>query len=166
MDTDVEMCKNMDSLLEYPAFSGFESGNKIPTGTMGAEKGNPWIGLLLKDYDNLRFIRPNGTMDMMTNTERITTTTLNNYSIKLNGQPFRTNDFVMLPFDYLCAKDWETGEIRRTHNTYTIHHFANSWQSDKMKLYVKFRRVIKRSKNPILKTIDKFFDNMVESIKS
>lgn len=165
MDTDVEMCRNMDLLLNYPAFSGYESGNKIPTGTMGAEKGNPWIGLLLKDYDNIRFLRKNGTMDMTTNTERITVTTLSNYSIKLTGKRLQTKDFVILPFDYLCAKDWETGEIKSTQNTYTIHHFANSWQSDKMKAYGRLRRKIKRSKNPVLKGIDRLLDDVVKVIK-
>jgi len=165
MDTDVEMCKNMDSLLKYSAFSGFESENKIPTGTMGAEKGNPWIGLLLKDYDNIHFLRPNGTMDMMTNTERITKTTLQNYSVVLTGKQLQTNDFVMLPFEYLCAKDWKTGEIKCTKNTYTIHHFANSWQSDKMKAYGQFRRRVKKSKNPVLRILDSLLDVAVEIVK-
>lgn len=165
MDTDVEVCKNMDELLQYPAFSGFESDNKIPTGTMGAEKGNPWIGLLLKDYESIRFIRPNGTLDMVTNTERITSTTLQNYSIKLEGIQLQTDDFVMLPFEYLCAKDWQTDKIIRTDNTYTIHHFANSWQSNKVKVYGKFRRTVKKSKNPVLKIIDRLLDNAVAMVK-
>lgn len=166
MDTDVEMCKNLDSLLRYPAFSGYESGNKIPTGTMGAEQGNPWIGLLLKDYDNISFIRTNGTLDMMTNTERITNTTLSNYSIKLTGKQIQNDDFVILPFEYLCAKDWETGQVKRTKNTFTIHHFANSWQSDRIKVYGNFRRKVKRSKNPILKIFDYVLDSIVKKMKN
>lgn len=165
MDTDVEMCKNMDPLLNYPAFSGFESDNKIPTGTMGAEKGNPWIGLLLKDYDNISFLRANGTMDLTTNTERITNTTLANYPVELNGKQFETADFVILPYEYLCAKNWETGEINCTKDTYTIHHFANSWQSDNIKLYGKLRRRIKNSDNPLAKIIDKSLDYVVTAIK-
>lgn len=165
MDTDVEMCKNMDSLLNYPAFSGFESDNKIPTGTMGAEKGNPWIGLLLKDYDNISFLRANGTMDLTTNTERITNTTLANYPVELNGKQFETADFVILPYECLCAKNWETGEINCTKDTYTIHHFANSWQSDNIKLYGKLRRRIKNSDNPLAKIIDKSLDYVVTAIK-
>ena len=77
----------------------------------------------------------------------------------------QTDDFVMLPFEYLCAKDWQTDKIIRTDNTYTIHHFANSWQSNKVKVYGKFRRTVKKSKNPVLKIIDRLLDNAVAMVK-
>ena len=165
MDTDVEVCKNLDPLLNLPAFSGFESDCKIPTGTMGSEKGNPWIALLLKDYDNISFLRQNGTMDLTTNTARITETTLKNYNITLDGKKIQTEDVVFLPFEFLCAKNWETGEIVRTPDTYTIHHFANSWQSDKMKAYGNFRRKLKKSNNPILKLADRLLDQLIRIVK-
>lgn len=60
-----------------------------------------------------------------------------------------------------CAK----GKIIRTDNTYTIHHFANSWQSNKVKVYGKFRRTVKKSKNPVLKIIDRLLDNAVAMVK-
>ena len=165
MDTDVEVCRNLDPLLGMPAFSGFESDDRIPTGTMGAEKENPWIALLLSDYENISFIRPNGTMDLQTNTARITETTLKNYQIALEGKIIETKDFTMLPFDYLCAKSWESGEIHKTENTYTIHHFANSWQSDKAKAYGNFRRRIKKSRNPICRMLDVLLDKIVKLAK-
>lgn len=39
MDTDVEITKNIDKFLELPVFSGFETGDLIPTGIMASEKG-------------------------------------------------------------------------------------------------------------------------------
>lgn len=165
MDTDVEVCKNLDPLLQYPAFSGYESDSNIPTGTMAAEKHNKWIGLLLKDYDNIHFIRQNGTLDLTTNTERITQTTLKNYDIHLNGKKLVTDDFVILPFECLCAKDWESSCVKKSEDTYTIHHFAKSWQSDKIKLYGKIRRAIKHSNNPVFKIMDNVLDGMVALLK-
>ncbi len=165
MDTDVEVCKKLDSLLKYPAFSGYESESKIPTGTMAAEKHNKWIGLLLKDYDNIHFVRKNGTLDLTTNTERITQTTVKNYNVCLNGKKLITDDFVMFPFEYLCAKEWESGCIRRTEDTFTIHHFAKTWQSGKVKLYGKVRRAIKYSRNPVFKVVDKMLDSIVRIMK-
>ena len=44
MDTDVEVCKSLDPLLKWDAFSGFESDNNIPTGTIGAiAKNDCWV---------------------------------------------------------------------------------------------------------------------------
>lgn len=127
MDTDVEVVKNLDVLLKYKAFSGFESENRIPTGTMGAEPKNPWIKALLDYYDNTHFINSDGSLNLTTNVETITTITQSLYPIELNNSYQDLGDVVFLPFDWLCAKDLSTGKIKKTKNTLTIHHFAGSW---------------------------------------
>ena len=71
MDTDVEVVKNLDEFLSNKAFSGFESNKYIPTGIMGAEKGNAWIQYLLSYYDNRSFYLDDGTPDLTTNTVTI-----------------------------------------------------------------------------------------------
>ena len=134
MDTDVEVVKPLDDLLCYPAFSGFEGPDRIPTGTMGAEPKNKWIKLLLDYYDNRHFISENGDMDLTTNVKTITAITSRNYPLKLDNTFQVFSDFAMFPFDYLCAKDLIDGTVKRTNNTYTIHHFAGSWTSPKKKL--------------------------------
>lgn len=127
MDTDVEVVKNLDVLLKYKAFSGFESENRIPTGTMGAEPKNPWIKAILDYYDNTHFINSDGSFNLTTNVETITTITQSLYPIELNNSYQDLGDVVFLPFDWLCAKDLSTGKIKKTKNTLTIHHFAGSW---------------------------------------
>lgn len=127
MDTDVEVVKNLDVLLKYKAFSGFESENRIPTGTMGAEPKNPWIKAILDYYDNAHFINSDGSFNLTTNVETITTITQSLYPIELNNSYQDLGDVVFLPFDWLCAKDLSTGKIKKTKNTLTIHHFAGSW---------------------------------------
>lgn len=132
MDSDVEVVKPLDPLLKYDAFSGFEKPDKIPTGTMGAVKGNEWINLLLDDYELRHFIKPDGSYDFTTNVTVITKLTFDKYHIKLDGtKQIFGNNMIMLPFDYLCAKDYSTGKISATENTYTIHNFAGSWTKDK-----------------------------------
>lgn len=131
MDTDVEVLKSFDNLLPLPAFSGFEGPNRIPTGTMGAEKHNKWIKLLLDYYDDKHFVLEDGNLDLTTNVKTITDITVANYPIILNNTKQSFDDFVMFPFDYLCAKDLVDGVVRKTKNTYTVHHFAGSWTSPK-----------------------------------
>lgn len=134
MDTDVEVIKPLDDLLVYPAFSGFEGPNRIPTGTMGAEPKNKWIELLLGYYDDRHFLLPDGTMDLTTNVQSITERTVAYYPLKLNNTKQSFDDFTMLPFDWLCAKDIVDGVVKVTENTYTVHYFAGSWTSPKKKL--------------------------------
>ena len=136
MDTDVEVVKPLEPLLEYDAVSGYESETHIPTGTMGACKGNEWIGLLLHDYDNRHFLKKNGLFDMTTNVQVITKLTIKKYNLTLNGEEIHFGkNMVILPLDYLCAKHWDTREVNITPNTYTIHHFSGSWVSEEMKRY-------------------------------
>lgn len=140
MDTDVEVIRPLDKFLNLPAFSGFESYNKIPTGIIGATKGNKWINELLKDYLERKFIKSDGSFDITTNVELITNKTKELYSsFKFNNTIQETSDFTIYPFDWFCAKSNNTGKILITENTHTIHHFSGSWlePSQKFKLHLK-----------------------------
>lgn len=140
MDTDVEVCKSLDDLRQYAALSGYESETHIQTGTMGACLDNQWIKFLLSYYDDAHFKKPDGTYDITTNVETITRMTKERYGIKLNGefQVFGEN-YVLFPFEFLCAKSLINGKIMKTDNTYTIHHFAASWVTPAARLRHKIK---------------------------
>lgn len=157
MDTDVEVLKSLDPLLENHAFSGFEGPNRIPTGTMGAEKNNKWIEILLHDYDDRAFVLEDGTFDLTTNVTTITNTTVAHYSLALNNTYQNLGDVTFYPFDYLCAKDIDDGRIKTTSNTYTIHHFNGSWTSPKKKLISFLNRTVGNDVVKMLVKIKRFF---------
>ena len=129
MDTDVEIIKNIDVFLDNNAFSSFENNNYIPTGIMAAKKGNKWIKMLLDEYDDLKFIKDDGTFDLTTNVIRITEATIKNYNLIPNDTFQDLGDVVLYPHDYFCPKNWFSGKIEITSNTYAIHHFNGSWHS-------------------------------------
>lgn len=127
MDTDIEVCQNLDPFLQYDAFLGFETEGKLQTGVIGSCENGEWINNLLSYYVSRHFIQ-DGRMDFTTNVEIISKITKEKYGILLNNS-FQTfgNNNAIFPFDYFCAKDMMDGKIKRTRNTYTIHHFAGSW---------------------------------------
>jgi hypothetical protein len=136
MDTDVELVKSLDSLINYNVLAGFDLEHRIQTGTLGASRNNFWIHMLLDDYNHRNFIQLDGSYDLTTNVDRITELTKRKYGLKLNGKlTMFGNNYVILPFDYLCAKSSKTGVVSRTVNTYAIHHFNGSWLSDDEKKY-------------------------------
>lgn len=141
MDTDVEVVKPLDPLRVYDAVSGYESKTCIPTGTIGACLDNEWIGMLLRDYEDRHFQKPDGSYDLTTNVVVITRLTTERYHLALDGttKHFGEN-MILLPFEYLCAKSYRTGEVTRTANTYTIHHFKGSWLSAQEKQQGEFYR--------------------------
>lgn len=130
MDTDVEVLKPLDEFLVYPAFSGFEVAEAIPTGIMAAEKGSTWAKREMEYYETQSFILPNGALNIKPNVQIIT-----EYALKLGFVPNNkfqiiNGEFAVFPKDYFCPKSYVDGQIYLTENTYTIHHFAGSWHSE------------------------------------
>jgi len=145
MDTDVEVVKSLDPLLNYNAFTGVETGEYCVTGTMGAIKDHPWINKLLDYYSDKKFVLPNGKLAITPNTVIITEITKKEYNWK-EGNKVSTlsNGVVILPFDYLCAKNGRTNEIMKTANTYTIHHFNGSWRPLYKRILSKYVRFLRK----------------------
>lgn len=128
MDTDVEVLKSLDDLLVLPAFSGYES-NKVslfPTGLMASQKGGIWVKEQLDYYDNVHFLKEDGTYDMTPNTRIISDIMINNGFILDGKYKVYKNNMHAFPKDYFCPKT-STGVLKLTKNTYCIHHFAGSW---------------------------------------
>ena len=126
MDTDVEVIRPIDSLLQYAAVSGFETEKDIPTGLMAAEQGHPLFRELLEEYEGIHFVLSDGTYDMTPNVARITRTCLK-YGFVPNNQMQTVHGFTLLPKDYLCPKSYSDRKIQLTSNSLCIHHFAGSW---------------------------------------
>jgi hypothetical protein len=126
MDTDVEVVKPLDQFLVHQAFSGFETETDIPTGIMACEKGFPLFDALLHDYNDRRFVQPDGSLDTSTNVAAITNACLEHGFVP-NGQYQVVDGFALYPKDWFCPKSYDTGLISATENTHTIHHFAGSW---------------------------------------
>ncbi|MDO4619911.1 MAG: glycosyltransferase [Lachnospiraceae bacterium] len=146
MDTDVEVLQPLDRFLSERGFSGFEKEDAVPTGIMAAEAGLPVIKMLLDDYEHRHFILPDGSMDLHTNVEDITAYFLER-GLKLNNQKQTIDGFTLYPKDWFCPLDNRTFELKKTANTYTIHHFAGSWIEDQSK---KRNRKIKKLLGPKL----------------
>ena len=115
LDTDIEIIKNLDPLLELPAFMSFESDTLLHTGIVGSEKGAAWTDEYWKYMNRKPFIRWNGI--------------LKKRGVKLdNTFQIYDDSLHIFPKDYFCPKDYKTGKITITDNTYCIHHFAGSWK--------------------------------------
>lgn len=128
LDTDIEIIKNLDPLLELPAFMSFESDTLLHTGIVGSEKGAAWTDEYWKYMNRKPFIRWNGRLNKTPSTV-IISRILKKRGVKLDNT-FQIYDdpLHIFPKDYFCPKDYKTGKITITDNTYCIHHFAGSWK--------------------------------------
>ena len=129
-DTDVEVVKPFDFLLQYNGFAGFEGEQYVNTGQgFGAEKGNSVIKALMDSYEDIHFLKPDGTYDL-TPCPISNSKVLEELGFAMNGKYQEVDGFVLLPTDYLCPINFFTDNVlRKTDNTISIHHYAASWFS-------------------------------------
>ena len=147
LDSDVEVLKPFDDLLQLPYFIGQENTpSGIEAATLGSEKGWPLAKLMLDRYDSKDFKGKDGHMDLRSLPYMLRRCIEFNYQYNLidNITQFDLDEKVInvFPVDFFSPKKWDTGEITVTDNTYSIHHFAASWMSGPSK---------KRSKKALIK---------------
>ena len=133
LDTDVEVLRSFDSLLNDTAFIGLEESLALLPGTcvMGCEAHCQWVKDMLATYENARFLTEEGCMDMTTNVQRLGTKMVDGglqHERKIQYLPqwglrVYTHDY----FSPITS----TRVMRKTKNTYCIHRFAGSWVDGK-----------------------------------
>ncbi len=127
-DTDVELLKKPDALLQYEAFYGFENDSNIATGLgFGAEANHPTILSMKEQYAN---IRPNddGTYPMIV-CPALNTAGLLPFGLVLDGTRQNIAGAEILPVDWLNPYDDPTGRLNKTKNTISVHWYSKSWMS-------------------------------------
>ncbi len=128
MDTDVEVVRNLDPLLNTRGFLGFEGTQWIATNLVGFEAGHEILRTFLESYDHRSFIKEDRTLDQTTNVEELTKLLVDNYHLILNGEEqILADEIVVYPTDYFSPYDYIQGKLNKTSNTYTIHWFSQSW---------------------------------------
>lgn len=141
LDTDVEMIRNLDELLDLPGFSGFESEKDVPTGIMACESHNPWAEEQLSYYKDRHFYKSTGKADLTSNVEIISTIMHGNGFLLNNSYQVYKGCMHMFPKEYFCPKS-RSGIITVTPNTYCIHHFAGTWLPWNLRLKKHFFRKV------------------------
>lgn len=147
-DTDVEIIKSMDKIIERGSFMGCENvataKNKVDT-SPGSELGvNPGLGLgtnagndlykeILDMYSKKHFLLPNGVMNQVT-IVKYTTQLLCTKGLTSTNDIQQVAGIWIYPKEYFCPKDYATGKLRITPNTVSIHHYSETWFPWYMKL--------------------------------
>ena len=153
MDTDVELVKSFDNLLNCQAFMCFENDRSVSIGTLGAEKNSSLVLEFLSAYQNRHFLKKNGSYDITTNLKIVTNILTQNHGLKTNGNMQILGDVYIYPMDYFIAKSYRLGWIQRTNNTYAIHHYSASWVNDEEKLQ---QELLRKYASDYMKRVEEF----------
>lgn len=135
-DSDNEIFKSFDRFLDLDFFSGYENWNGIIssfTAVVGAKKDNHIIKDLLDEYNDLHFIKPDGTLDLYPNTKRVTTYFQKKYSFvppyDSTYTKYLEDKSIIFPANVFC--NYEEGK------SYAVHHFNASWCEKQLSFWQK-----------------------------
>lgn len=142
-DTDVELLKAPDALLEYEAFYGFENPENIATGLgFGAERNHPTILAMKAQYDSLA-PDAEGNYPIIV-CPALNTAALLPFGLKPDGSRQNIAGAEILPADWLNPYDDPTGKLTVTGNTLSVHWYSKSWMDRKTILRSKLTKPFHR----------------------
>jgi mannosyltransferase OCH1-like enzyme len=133
LDTDVEVLKSFEPLLLNTAFMGLEESLAHLPGTcvMGSEPHSVWAKEMLKTYDDAVFVFPDGSYDLTTNVQRMGIALCEKGFIQCRKEQYiKELGLRIYTHDYFSPIT-STRVMRRTPNTYSIHHLESSWHDKK-----------------------------------
>jgi len=140
-DTDVELIRPINHIIETGAFMGCEdevseekemnsANNTVPFVApglgLGCKSGLAIYREILDYYASIHFKNPDGSLNQKT-VVQIVTSILQNYGLRAINSTQECAGIIIYPKEYFCPLSWKTGEMKKTKNTVSIHHFAASW---------------------------------------
>lgn len=127
LDTDVEVFKRFDDLLDNNFFAGFESKDYVATAVLACKKNNDLIKLFLDSYADRKFIRQDGSLDIETTNVVELTLLLKKQGLLLNGKQQLIKGGTIYPQKYFASNDFLNIFGRYRKDIYSYHHCAASW---------------------------------------
>lgn len=128
-DTDVQVINSFSDILENGAFMGCEKWEgAINTGLgFGVPQKNPFIKSILEEYENSSFYNSKGQADIYYTVVVRVTNKMKELGFTPSCKPQKICNITIYPKDYFNPMVYETGELKITKNTKSIHWYDASW---------------------------------------
>lgn len=149
-DTDVEVIRPMDDIIEKGAFFGIEvldkKTNRIavnPGLGMASQAGHPLYKRMLDGYVNLNFILENGEKNPFSMIPMLTEFLVND-GLKIESSIQNIDEVIIYPPDFFNPLDDLLGKLNKTSNTRTIHWYSKTWMKQEYVAVVWAKRMVRR----------------------
>lgn len=167
LDTDVQVIKNLDPLLGWDFFCGYQDHQQVAFGLgYGAVRHHAITKKLLDLYDQLSYVDSNGMINNLP-CPYYQTRILHECGFQLNGKFEEKDGVAIFPKEFFSPFNDCKGLGRITENTYSIHWFSASWKEE---YYKKKKENLEKDIQEIYKHIEfqnkskkKYFDLTLEN---
>lgn len=137
-DTDVELIKSIDDIIERGPFMGCEHKSEpgaspqtlgvAPGLGLGVCAGHPFYKEMIQVYETKEYKATDGTKEPDT-VVTITTRQLARHGLKNTDDIQEVEGIWIYPAEYFCPISTEDGKLRLSPTTRSIHYYDQSWQS-------------------------------------
>lgn len=126
LDTDVELVRSLDDLLQESAFAGFQDHCVAFGLGFGAVPHHEGIRILRDAYDGVRFRRPDGSLNLLPS-PAYQTDCLLEHGLLANGERQNVLGIELYPCDWFSPMLHYSHRLVMNENTHSIHPFDGSW---------------------------------------
>jgi mannosyltransferase OCH1-like enzyme len=141
-DTDVEVIRTMDDIIERGAFMGIEQSLYVAPGLgLGAPACHPFYSWYLSYFSDKHFTPTQPSM------VPVVTQQLQKYGWIQENKLQIIQEISIYPSDYFCPQAMMGAPINITNNTRSIHHYDGTWIPIHKRLIVKAKSLIKNILN-------------------
>lgn len=135
-DTDVEVIRPLDEIIERGAFMGCEIDGQdphygdiavAPGLGLAVEAGHQVYKAILEKYADHHFLNDDGSYNTTYAVVKLTTDTLKSFGMENIKGIQQVADVYIYPQCYFNPFDDATGRLNKTPDTYTIHWFSKTW---------------------------------------
>lgn len=128
-DTDVEVIKDLTPIIEAGAFMGVERAGALAAGLgIASPAAMEIFKEVLDSYNNEHFVNNDGSLNLKTVVTRVSDI-FKKYGFTHEEKIQEVKGYKIYPTEYFCPKSVQTGILKITDNSYTIHHYDGSWQA-------------------------------------
>ena len=144
LDTDVELLKPLDELLENNFFMGYSRDGLVNSGLiMGSSPNQILIEKILHYYEINPFLLRNRRPNTTTVCE-IVSDILKEENIELNGNYYKNSQITLYPCEWFDPFDYKKKELYLTEKTFSIHHYMATWKTPQEVRIEKIGRFIEK----------------------
>lgn len=147
-DTDVEVIRSMDDLIEKGNFMGCEiddgeNYSVAPGLGIASEAGHIIYKEIIDEYKRLPFYIDENKINPFA-VVRLTTTKLLEHGLKIQRGVQTIEEITVYPSDYFNPWDDALGKLNKTSNTRSIHWYSKTWANSEPHIIVYFKRLMRR----------------------
>ena len=140
-DTDVEVYKSFNDLLDAHCIFGLEYDNWVATSFMACEPDHVALKLFESAYEGVHFINLDGSMNTTTNVQRLTALLKDKGFVRENRYQELEDGICIYPIEYFSPYDYANCIMERTENSYCAHLFFVTWMPRSEQLKKKAKKI-------------------------